>query len=132
MIAEYNGFIRKNTPELVEKLKELGYVTSLFYNKNDNILVFTKSGIITSYAKITWKLRKSIKLKDSFEKEELFLAMAALRNTSDKGAYFKFRENFIFFEKGDVYKCKLTINPYCFKTDRMYYEDLLEYFKNKE
>lgn len=88
-------FIRKNTPELREKLKDLGY--------NTDEVKDTSECIATSYVNSkavgisedsfddanphrTWNCAGRIDCKDN---EELFLAIAALRNDSDINQWFK-------------------------------------------
>ena len=77
-------FIRKNTPELVKRSEELGYKT-LFSARNGygeylccyNNIVTGTDGSVISYEFI-----------DCGTNEELFLAIAALRDDSDKFQYF--------------------------------------------
>lgn len=136
MNPKYNVFIRKNTPDLVEKLIELGYRQSLFYYSADRVLVAQKNGKFSSYMSFSSKQARTYKMVDSFEKEELFLALAAICDISDKGVYFKFKHDYTdelhSFKEGDVFKCLIEINPYREYTRRMEYNELVEYFKNKK
>ena len=77
-------FIRKNTPELVNALEQLGYGT-LFSARNGygeylccyNSIVTGADGSVINYEFI-----------DCGTNEKLFLAIAALRDDSDKFQYF--------------------------------------------
>ena len=74
-------FIRKNTPELRKKLEELGYKMNLIYSPNEHNLyigsgVYSSANFIDNY------------YLDCGTNEELFLALAALRNDTDKNQYF--------------------------------------------
>ena len=79
-------FIRKNTPELVKKLEELGY-KSLFSAMNGygeylyTIVVTVVGGVYNAYD-------EKAGFVDCGTNEELFLAIAALRDDSDKFQYF--------------------------------------------
>lgn len=76
-------FIRKNTPELRKKLEELGY-TILFSVRNG-----CGGGIRTcgGYASST-KAPNNADIIDCGENERLFLALAALREDSDRFQWF--------------------------------------------
>ena len=136
MNSKYNVFIRKNTPYLVEKLIELGYRRSLFFYPSDGVIVAHKNGKISSYVNLPLKYIYTRKMVDSFEKEELFLALAAILDISDKNVYFKFNRDYTdelnSFKEGDVFKCLTETNPYREYTRRMEYDELVEYFKNKK
>ena len=77
-------FIRKNTPELVNKLEEFGY-KALFSARNGygeylccyNSIVTGTDGSVINYQFI-----------DCGTNEELFLAIAALRDDSDRFQWF--------------------------------------------
>ena len=77
-------FIRKNTPEIVNALEQLGYGT-LFSARNGygeylccyNSIVTGTDGSVINYEFI-----------DCGTNEELFLSIAALRDDSDKFQYF--------------------------------------------
>lgn len=84
-------FIRKNTPELRKKLDELGYKFSgADHIELDCIVTFPHHGTFSVFAayhfniyddsfKIVWK-----EYIDCGTNEELFLALAALRDDTDK------------------------------------------------
>ena len=71
-------FIRKNTPELVQKLEELGYEIpfEVEYGNGDTIFGENYFNLLTHSA------------IDCGSNEELFLAIAALRDDTDKFQYF--------------------------------------------
>ena len=77
-------FIRKNTPELVRKLEELGYelIDAGRHSRERWIFCYDKYAVLRSEAIIQndWI--------DCGTNEELFLAIAALRDNSDKFQYF--------------------------------------------
>lgn len=73
-------FIRKNTPELRKKLEELGYRMNLIYSPNEHNLyigsgVYSSANFIDNY------------YLDCGTNEELFLALAALRDDTDKNQW---------------------------------------------
>lgn len=82
-------FIQKNTPELRRKLDELGY----FPHPTANPLYNHRSGALYTgrffYSNIpTGTQEENSKIIDCGTNEELFLAIAALRDNSDKYQYF--------------------------------------------
>lgn len=89
-------FIRKNTPELRKKLEDLGYNKSEFGNDLNNSIATTVSNNKPSYTCIkeqsfddtnphtTWGFKFRI---DCGTNEELFLALASLRDDTDKNQY---------------------------------------------
>lgn len=91
-------FIRKNTPELRKKLEKLGYEPSRVMLVDDYLCIAT--AVTEDYAKytvidegmfdssnphITWNCAGRI---DCGNNESLFLAIAALRDDSDKNQLF--------------------------------------------
>ena len=86
-------FIRKNTPELINKLISLGYVKALFdeeYTKSDAYGLIVDQGDIAplEHAMQEMELMFTYNFVDCGENEELFLALAALRDDSDINQYF--------------------------------------------
>lgn len=74
-------FIRKNTPELRNKLEDLGYKISPIYSPNEHNLyigngTYASANFIDNY------------YFDCGTDEELFLALAALRDDTDKNQWF--------------------------------------------
>lgn len=90
-------FIRKNTPELRDKMKELGYVCMYGY-KIQGIEIFTS--VVGDYGVFFIPVSADIpeiqinmienfdSLVDCGENEELFLAIAALRDDTDYMQWF--------------------------------------------
>ena len=78
-------FIRKNTLELRRKLEELGYIISgtLVITNFDEIICYD---IIAYGCEYPWEYRQ--KAIDCGTNEELFLALAALRDDSDYMQWF--------------------------------------------
>ena len=96
-------FIRKNTPELRKKLEELGYEilnsgdTTLdahnYDGKGSHKSIEEGKAIITSYGNLYGVIydvdtvTKKVRI-DCGTNEELFLAIASLRNDTDKNQWF--------------------------------------------
>lgn len=86
-------FIRKNTPELRDKLAELGYERSGSWNVSTDNVIQTlcpfHNGYITfpdsDYERLIKLYPNQIACGDN---ERLFLAIAALRDDSDKNQWF--------------------------------------------
>ena len=91
-------FIRKNTPEIRKKLEELGYENKIIMG---NPILYAGKGVIYStdiyYPSFKLMLREQV--IDCSDNEELFFALAALRDDSDIEQIFK---------DGDMYvKCPI-------------------------
>ncbi|WP_272199694.1 hypothetical protein [Bacteroides ovatus] len=124
------AFIRRNTPELRKKLEELGYrkYGNPFQITDDSKLVTTIDGEYVPY---------NVPLDDSFidcgTNEELFLAIAALRDDTDKNQWFT--DGNLWFKCGDE-MCDETIKYYLNRYNREIHkasvEELIEHFKEKE
>jgi hypothetical protein len=87
-------FIRKNTPELRKKLEELGYEANSYecFWDDENRYIITTIGS-NGFAFYTLCIKNCCILEnkefiDCGDNEELFIALAALRNDSDKNQYF--------------------------------------------
>lgn len=91
--------IRKNTPELRQKLEDLGYSNCII---EDGKYLFTTHGIFdcmysnTGYEDL---VRKG--LVDCGDNEGLFLAFAAMRDDSDYMQYFTNGHDFIMCDRED-------------------------------
>ena len=86
-------FIRKNTPELINKLIDLGYVKALFdeeYTKSNAYGLIVEQGAIFPLepGRQERELMFTYNFVDCGENEDLFLALAALRDDSDINQYF--------------------------------------------
>lgn len=92
------AFIRKNTPELRKKLENLGYkcskivfehpylcIATVTNNECSTYTTITHEMLDTKDPYSTWNCAGRIDCKTN---EELFLAIAALRDDSDKYQYF--------------------------------------------
>jgi hypothetical protein len=87
-------FIRKNTPELRKKLEELGYEANSYecFWDDENRYIITTIGS-NGFAFYTLCIKNCCILEnkefiDCGDNEELFIALAALRDDSDKNQYF--------------------------------------------
>ena len=79
-------FIRKNTPELRKKLEELGYNRHPSYGDNE-YLYLNRGFYHTNVVGYSEEIERMI---DCESNEELFLALAALRNDSDYMQWFTY------------------------------------------
>lgn len=138
-----SGFIRKNTPELRKKLEELGYKICVCCSFDDNIWLNTflykdreevhgigcwddsfpcKKEDVFKYYINENNERKNPNI-DCGTNEELFLALAALRDDSDYMQWFicikEFESAFDYFIEGDMIKCEIDKLP----------ESEMEYFR---
>lgn len=136
-------FIRKNTPELRKKLEEFGYEPchrmtiypdvykniaacnffgSKYYGVSDNET--TRPGDIMDAIKNRGMI-------DCETNEELFLALAALRDDSDYKQWFimdyGFQKTWVFSET----KQFDTNQPFTIKTYKATVEEIIEHFKDK-
>ena len=81
-------FISKNTPELINKLIDLGYVKALFdeeYTKSEVYGLIVDQGDIAplEHGMQEMELMFTYNFIDCGDNEELFLALAALRDDTD-------------------------------------------------
>ena len=76
-------FIRKNTPELRKKLEDLGYISHIFNNNDANNIYADKLGTYISV-----DIENQPYYIDCGTNEELFLALAALRDDTDINQWF--------------------------------------------
>lgn len=126
-------FIRKNTSELRNKLEELGYTTSTIC-KGCNIAtsyILGKYSIISDWQlnstnpHITWNNGHRI---DCGTNEELFLAIAALRDDSDYMQWFTYGEKWFQNQQNDIEVIRYgKDNPIIFYKATV--EELIEHFK---
>lgn len=133
-------FIRKNTPELRKKLEELGYK----YNGSDTESWGTSALYCFDgkyYEVYPAKPSRYHSIVDCGTNEELFLALAALRDDTDKNQWFiaqdtMWDENYngeitVYYEEGEW----LIWDYYSFMIDEPSYfrkatvEEIIEHFK---
>ena len=138
-------FIRKNTPELRKKLEELGYSKNYPEWTVDCSIIWayqypmkgfdTPNYVIADSFDIPFDKHSALcgKFIDCGTNEELFLAIAALRDDTDK--YQWFTDGDLWFKCGDEV-CNETIEYYLNKYGRKIHKatvnELIEHFKTKE
>lgn len=138
-------FIRKNTPELRKKLEELGYFNNSPQWTNNCSIIWayqypmkgfdTPNYVIADSFDIPFDKHSALcgKFIDCGTNEELFLAIAALRDDTDK--YQWFTDGDLWFKCGDEV-CNETIEYYLNKYGRKIHKatvnELIEHFKTKE
>lgn len=133
-------FIRKNTPELRKKLEELGYKKygNPFQITDDSKLITTLDGEYVPY---------NVPLDDSFidcgTNEELFLAIAALRDDTNENQWFTSGEEWAYHPKTECCSpCNTVYRTLAFDSipkdtnmgnyHKATVEELIEHFKEKE
>lgn len=122
------AFIRRNTPELRKKLEELGYKNygNPFQITDDSKLITTIDGEYVPY---------NVPLDDSFidcrTNEELFLAIAALRDDTDENQWFTDGYHWEICPDEVAY-INAWIDKYGFSPHKATVEELIEHFKEKE
>lgn len=126
-------FIRKNTSELRNKLEEFGYATSTIC-KDGNIAtssILGKYSIISDWQlnstnpHITWNNGHRI---DCGTNEELFLAIASLRDDSNYMQWFTDGEKWLKNKQNDIEVIRYgACNPINFHKATV--EELMEHFK---
>lgn len=129
-------FIRKNTPELWKKLEELGYKNygNPFQITDDSKLITTIDGEYVPY---------NVPLDDSFidcgTNEELFLAIAALRDDTDDSQWFVYppENSWFICVDDDINYARENIREsvqaawfHC--SHKATVEELIKHFKEKE
>ena len=129
----YDCFIRKNTLELRKKLEKYGYK---FVENGVNewrIPIYELSCICTSSGKYlgttgNWSPHCYIDCKDN---EELFFALSAIRDDSDKYQWFVGDNGSFFFNKDDIFNQGLANYIAYFPTNwhKATKEEIIEHFK---
>ena len=118
-------FIRKNTPELRKKLGELGYKVSNEAHINDNFLTIDNNEVFGIEEPYTPKECNGYIHCGTNEK--LFLAIAALRDDTDKYQWFISPEGVWVYNKD--YDSILEVS---LKWHKATVNELIEHFKEKE
>lgn len=126
-------FIRKNTPELRKRLEKLGYM-SMFSNANG--ICLATAAYIENYFSISEGLFNDKHPYRTYDyagridcgtNEELFLAIAALRDDTDKYQWFIPPAGAWVYNKG--YESILEVS---LKWRKATVNELIEHFKEKE
>lgn len=126
-------FIRKNTQELRKKLIELGYKSSRVIDDNEELCLATGLNKYTHITNdmfdskdphITWNCAGRI---DCGTNEELFLALAALRDDTDKFQWFISPEGIWVYNKDNDSILEVSL-----KWRKATVYELIEHFKTKE
>ena len=120
-------FIRKNTPELIKKLEELGYNRHPSYGDNGQYLYLNRGFYHTNVVGYSEEIERMI---DCGTNEELFLALAALRDDSNYMQWFTDGEKW--FKFGGIIQNGFIIDK---ETHLLYHkasvEEIIEHFKEK-
>jgi hypothetical protein len=128
-------FIRKNTDNIRNRLKELGYYCNPYLGWHN--LCTCMFGIISVYS---WRdddinaLKEIDVLVDCGTNEELFLAIAALRDDTDKYQWFTDGDKWILCPK-TKFSTYWVYNNIDVNTDTIHkatVDELIEHFKIKE
>lgn len=133
-------FIRKNTPELINKLINLGYVKALFdgeYTKSEAYGLIVDQGDIVplEHGIQEMELMFTYNFIDCGDNEDLFLALAALRDDSDYMQWFMNNYGYcnICYDKNvEDYKSGYGKQMYRIIDEtyhKMSVEELIEHFK---
>ena len=134
-------FIRKNTPELRNKLEELGYLppSKIWYGENfgictiyrDNAGEYFTFEIDDDFERI---IAPSYPYIDCGTNEELFIALASMTdNEYGLTEYYIVTENCLHYEKGSLHRylpLQSNIHPSCYRKATV--EELIEHFKKKK
>ena len=143
-----NCFIRKNTQELREKLDELGYIHTQNWpekSKNKCRMIMCDNNYVSRYYYNYIESQDKDFFKtfiDCGDNEDLFLAIAALRDDSYKYQYITNGKIFMTCEKDDINEfVNIIYDGYHFKNDKerertlsdrwhkATVEELIEHFK---
>ena len=136
-------FIRKNTPELRKKLEELGYIkNSPIWTDNCSIIwayqypekgFDTPNYVIADSFDIPFDKHSRLcgKFIDCGVNENLFLAIAALRDDTDKNQWFTDGYHWEICPDEVAY-INAWIDKYGFTPHKATVEELIEHFKEKE
>ena len=121
-------FIRKNTKEIIDKLIEIGYSESVFYhgylsNLCVNVLGNGEYDEANNYAPL---LCNAI---DCGYNEDLFLAIAALRDYSNEHQWFVWDDDKNDGDKWKLYDDTPDWNWWIFEVHKATVQELIEHFK---
>lgn len=130
-------FIRKNTPELREKLEKLGYTCSLYLFGGGFISIGNLFYLRTLPTKGQYQgmqtLMHNSSVIDCGNNEEMFLALAALRDDTDKYQQFVCIESYcdcfdLFHDIGHFAKCITDRMPDSKYWRKATAEEIIEHF----
>lgn len=145
-------FIKKNTPELRKKLEELGYIPpyKIWSDENfaictiyrDNIGEYIVFKIDDDFENV---IKPSYPYIDCGTNEELFLALAALRDDTPINSYYWFNDKLVMcysmfdlnINQSITYRFQSVDNPkICFPSNiynmrKASIEEIIEHFKDK-
>jgi hypothetical protein len=135
-------FIRKNTPELINKLIDLGYVKALFdeeYTKSESYGLIVDQGDIAplEHPLQEDELMFTYNFFDCGTNEELFLAIAALRDDKPDYQWFLWEHNDGEYhtEENDSWRQYIPGEHWeewwWFEVRKATVEELIEFFKEK-
>lgn len=121
-------FIRKSTYKLMYRLNELGYRLLFGCELNEDLCIFTKP----EYRLYSVEFFSNIPHPDETDSidcgtnEDLFLALAALRDDTDKFQWFISPEGIWAYNKNND---SISVSP---KWRKATVDELIEHFKTKE
>mgnify|MGYP006969199203 CR=1 FL=1 len=121
-------FIRKNTPELRKKLEELGYYRHSSYVDNGQYLYLNRGFYHTSVVGYSEEIERMI---DCGKNEDLFLALAALRDDTDKNQWLTDGKIWGKFDEDSFLHPIQIINYLQSKGHKATVEEIIEHFKDK-
>ena len=121
-------FIRQNTQEIRIRLSEMGYSESVFFcgdlsNLCVNVLCNGEYDEANDYAPL---LCNAV---DCFENEDLFLAVAALRDDSNEHQWFIWDDDEDEGDKWKLYDCNSNWSWWIFEVHKATIKELIEHFK---
>ena len=120
-------FIKKNTPELRKKLEELGYNLHPSYGDNGQYLYLNRGFYHTDVVGYSEEIERMI---DCGTNEELFLALAALRDDSNYMQWFTDGEKWFQNKQNDIEIIRYGAgDPINFHKATV--EEIIEHFKDK-
>lgn len=120
-------FIRKNTPELRKKLEDLGYISHIFNNNDANNIYADKLGTYISV-----DIENQPYYIDCGDNEELFLALAALRDDTDKNQWFANTNDYWYKCLDNKFSKETADWVSCASADKWHkatVEEIIEHFK---
>lgn len=132
-------FVRKNTPELRKKLEELGYKDSVFDDlKSGGIITFSSRSEYSVLANYHFNRVHALKSHiDCGTNEELFLALAALRDDSDYMQWFVSqteKDSPKVFIKSTTHSCTQSLaytHRWDWRCSKATIKEIIKHFKDK-